>query len=750
MYHAPFHLSFFFFLFFTVMSFFRRTKTLAISTFPAQISPTRQSNSTLTRFNPTLARAMSTDSTQRVFQLKLDPLTGESQWVIIDDGEDQSFGNSNAAAGLLSTTSYLDMLNDSPRNRAFRQAIDKTVTKPCHVLDIGAGTGLLSMMAARAMGGGGKVTSCESYLPMAKLMRKVLHVNGMGKDIKVINKRSDELQMGVDIPSRADVLVSEILDSELLGEGLIPSLQHAYDELLVENALTVPYRATTYGQLVESSFFRKLHDLRNNETKIQDAIRLVPNGSDTIIQAKSRQLPLHCDALFKEIRLLSKPFEIFEFDFWRRPESHGEAKVLVEAIDDGRANGIVSWWILQLDREGTIFYSTAPKWIDQPVNTGASYWCDHWKQCVWLIPDEGVRVSKGNELIVHAFHDETSVSYNVASEGNDVSQYDSAAGDFHLLLPPERIAIHGDIKWRSAMSKAVRNALEGRVEPLCMVADDSIFLTLLAARLSETSRVVSLLPGLRDQGARYLETVAKANGITANRIEVVKDKKNIPLHCTNQKKVDLLIGEPFYHGSEGMLPWQNLRFWKDRTILDPFLAEDATILPCKALLKACAMSLPDLWNSRRSLAKIEGFEHSIANSTLGACGELPTGQEGPLLPFFIWQCGETKELGEAITVMEFDFRKPIASCRGKAEVRFMEPGICHGFVLWLDWVMDANESVVISTGPDERCWKQAVKLLSQPIPVGAQGRNSGGFSSSVIEAEFDELTCELAVKNDFC
>ncbi|CAN0842227.1 Protein arginine N-methyltransferase 1.6 [Linum grandiflorum] len=570
MYHAPFHLSFFFFLFFTVMSFFRRTKTLAISTFPAQISPTRQSNSTLTRFNPTLARAMSTDSTQRVFQLKLDPLTGESQWVIIDDGEDQSFGNSNAAAGLLSTTSYLDMLNDSPRNRAFRQAIDKTVTKPCHVLDIGAGTGLLSMMAARAMGGGGKVTSCESYLPMAKLMRKVLHVNGMGKDIKVINKRSDELQMGVDIPSRADVLVSEILDSELLGEGLIPSLQHAYDELLVENALTVPYRATTYGQLVESSFFRKLHDLRNNETKIQAT------------EFRTHQL--------------SKPFEIFEFDFWRRPESHGEAKVLVEAIDDGRANGIVSWWILQLDREGTIFYSTAPKWIDQPVNTGASYWCDHWKQCVWLIPDEGVRVSKGNELIVHAFHDETSVSYNVASEGNDVSQYDSAAGDFHLLLPPERIAIHGDIKWRSAMSKAVR----------------------------------------KDQGARYLETVAKANGITANRIEVVKDKKNIPLH------VDLLIGEPFYHGSEGMLPWQNLRFWKDRTILDPFLAEDATILPCKALLKACAMSLPDLWNSRRSLAKIEGFEHSIANSTLGACGELPTGQEGPLLPFFIWQCGETK------------------------------------------------------------------------------------------------------------
>lgn len=47
--------------------------------------------------------------------------------------------------------------------------------------------------------------------------------------------------------------VSEILDSELLGEGLIPTLQHAHEKLLVENPLTVPYRATTYGQVIDPS-----------------------------------------------------------------------------------------------------------------------------------------------------------------------------------------------------------------------------------------------------------------------------------------------------------------------------------------------------------------------------------------------------------------------------------------------------------------------------------------------------------------
>jgi protein arginine N-methyltransferase 7 len=144
------------------------------------------------------------------------------------------------------------MLNDSRRNIAYRLAIEKTITEPCHVLDIGAGTGLLSMMAVRAMRGDSKgmVTACESYLPMVKLMRKVMHKNGMTKNINLINKRSDELKVGSeDIASRADVLVSEILDSELLGEGLIPSLQHAHDMLLVDNPKTVPYRATTYCQV---------------------------------------------------------------------------------------------------------------------------------------------------------------------------------------------------------------------------------------------------------------------------------------------------------------------------------------------------------------------------------------------------------------------------------------------------------------------------------------------------------------------
>ncbi|KAI7987436.1 Protein arginine N-methyltransferase 1.6 [Camellia lanceoleosa] len=296
------------------------------------------------------------------------------------------------------------MLNDSPRNKAFREAIDKTVTKPCHVLDIGAGTGLLSMMAARAMDSGksttcsgseGMVTACESYLLMVKLMRKVLHLNGMERKVRVINKRSDELEVGVDVTSRADVLVSEILDSELLGDGLIPTLQNAHDKLLVQNPQTVP--------------------------------------TEQLLMA--------------------------------RPESQGKAKLHIKATNDGTVHAVVSWWVLQLDCEGTIFYSTGPKWISFPFNKelqssfpSSGDWCDHWKQCVYFSPGKGLSISKDEELHLHAIHTDISISYEfeTQAEGTEIKQYDEFARDDQLILSPERVAIYGDSNWIYSLLEVIK------------------------------------------------------------------------------------------------------------------------------------------------------------------------------------------------------------------------------------------------------------------------------------------------------
>lgn len=71
------------------------------------------------------------------FQLKLDPLTGNSEWIVVEEQDEQDEVVGNNQNTFLATTSYLDMLNDTYRNMAYRRAIENTITEPCHVIDIG-------------------------------------------------------------------------------------------------------------------------------------------------------------------------------------------------------------------------------------------------------------------------------------------------------------------------------------------------------------------------------------------------------------------------------------------------------------------------------------------------------------------------------------------------------------------------------------------------------------------------------------
>lgn len=92
---------------------------------------------------------------------------------------------------------------------------------------------------------------------------------------------------------------------------------------------------------------------------------------------------------------------------------------------------------------------------------GAGDWCDHWKQCVWFLPGEGLSVTEHEEVLLHAVHTDTSMSYELKAqvERPGVMQYNVNDWNLQLMLPPERIAIYGDSKWRLCMLTAIRNAV---------------------------------------------------------------------------------------------------------------------------------------------------------------------------------------------------------------------------------------------------------------------------------------------------
>lgn len=120
---------------------------------------------------------------------------------------------------------HFPMLNDAERNDAFAAGIDKAIRSGDIVLDIGSGTGLLAMLAVQA--GAAHVYSCEADPLMAEIARNVIDANGMSSRVTVLTGLSSDLVVGRDLPALVDVIVTEIVDCGLIGEGLLPTIRHA-------------------------------------------------------------------------------------------------------------------------------------------------------------------------------------------------------------------------------------------------------------------------------------------------------------------------------------------------------------------------------------------------------------------------------------------------------------------------------------------------------------------------------------------
>ena len=128
-----------------------------------------------------------------VFVQKLNRITGQSDWLV--QNEDYDYHQEVARA------SFADMLHDNDRNQKYEAALKKGIAyihsrgREANVLDIGTGTGLLSMMAVR--NGADSVVACEAFKPMAECAKKVLELNDMNGKITLIPKRSTELVIGL-------------------------------------------------------------------------------------------------------------------------------------------------------------------------------------------------------------------------------------------------------------------------------------------------------------------------------------------------------------------------------------------------------------------------------------------------------------------------------------------------------------------------------------------------------------------------
>src|SRR5262245_18149455 len=109
---------------------------------------------------------------------------------------------------------HLWMLRDEMRVEAYEQALIKAVKAGDVVADVGAGTGLLSMIACRA--GAARVYAIEETW-IIDLARTLIEANGYADRIILMRGNSAR----INLPSRVDVVVSETIGSFVFSEEIL-------------------------------------------------------------------------------------------------------------------------------------------------------------------------------------------------------------------------------------------------------------------------------------------------------------------------------------------------------------------------------------------------------------------------------------------------------------------------------------------------------------------------------------------------
>lgn len=233
---------------------------------------------------------------------------------------------------------HFPMMADGPRNAAYEAALARAAPGR-RVLDIGSGSGLLAMMAARA--GAASVTTCEMQPVIAAIARTIVAANGFADRIGACAMKSDQLEVGRDMAARAQVLVTETFSSGLLSERVLPTVEDAHRRLLTTDAVVLPRRAAAMGYLIGGAIVE--HHLFAAGWKGLDL-----SAFDVLAPFK---LGLHLDRLPHEV--LSADFEILGFDLTQPPYPAERRQMEVRATAAGRCVGVAQWIRLELDEVET-------------------------------------------------------------------------------------------------------------------------------------------------------------------------------------------------------------------------------------------------------------------------------------------------------------------------------------------------------------------------------------------------------------
>ncbi|KAH9586659.1 hypothetical protein LSM04_004263 [Trypanosoma melophagium] len=247
---------------------------------------------------------------------------------------------------------HFAMMNDGPRNAFYESLLRRHVTPETGVLEIGAGSGLLSLLAARC--GAKWVVAVEGSAEMARLARANVRANGMEHKVKVLHMLSTELTLR-HLPEPPDVMVSEIFGTMLLGESALDYIVDVRERLLKPNTKIIPQFGTQYAVPIECETLRDVcavsgwKDLDlSHMTALQDTVSVV----------FAKQYGFRLSSV--PFRRLSEPIELFSIDFatTQRRDLPLTQEIHLKATSSGTAHAMMYYWKARDDED--LIMSTDP------------------------------------------------------------------------------------------------------------------------------------------------------------------------------------------------------------------------------------------------------------------------------------------------------------------------------------------------------------------------------------------------------
>ena len=256
------------------------------------------------------------------------------------------------------------------------------------VLDVGTGSGVLSIWAAQA--GAAKVFAVE-YTDMAKHARNLVEKNGLSDVIEVIQSSVEDLQL----PCQVDIIISEWMGYILLRESMLDSVIRARDRWMKPTGSMFPSHATMYFSAISfeedrmaknKEYSSSMHEWEKFSSEMQSYYNIDMSALSEPYKKEQQDYFIY-SALWTELRVehvIGQPVVIKRLDLNTCTLADAEA---VSAINYEisipfpiRISGFAGWFTVHFNGS-----AESPVGSRVTLSTGPEVGYTHWGQQVYSI-----------------------------------------------------------------------------------------------------------------------------------------------------------------------------------------------------------------------------------------------------------------------------------------------------------------------------------------------------------------------------